>query len=87
MIRNQILIVDDSRMFRNVIKGYLDKFTCDTTEANNGEIGLDLARNAHFDLIITDVEMPGKSGIDMCRELKADPSTRLILSCLTLICL
>lgn len=76
MARNQILIVDDSRMFRNVIKGYLDKVTCETTEANNGEMGLDLARNAHFDLIITDVEMPGKSGIDMCRALKSDPSTR-----------
>ncbi|WP_022666494.1 response regulator [Desulfospira joergensenii] len=76
MAKHQILIVDDSRMMRNVIKEHLAGFDCDTMEAIDGEMGLGLARKAHFDLIITDVEMPGKDGIEMCRDLKADPSTR-----------
>jgi len=76
MAGHDILIVDDSRMVRNVIKGYLAEFDCNTTQADNGLAGLDLARNAHFDLIITDVDMPVMSGLDMCRELKADPGTR-----------
>ena len=76
MARHEILIVDDSRMARNVIKGYLDGFDCNPAEADNGLSGLALARNTHFDLIITDVEMPGLSGIAMCRNLKSDPATR-----------
>lgn len=76
MAKYQILIVDDSRMMRNVIKGYLTEFDCDTEEASDGEMGLRLAENSHFDLIITDVEMPRKNGIELCRDLKKSPSTR-----------
>ncbi|MBU1196151.1 MAG: response regulator [Proteobacteria bacterium] len=76
MAKYQILIVDDSRMMRNIIKGYLAEFDCDTMEAIDGEMGLHLARENHFDLIITDVEMPRKDGIALCRALKKDPATR-----------
>lgn len=76
MAKHQILIVDDSRMMRNIIKEYLAEIDCDTMEADDGEMGLTLARKAHFDLIITDVEMPGKDGIALCRDLKSDPATR-----------
>ncbi len=76
MAKHQILIVDDSRMMRNMIRDHLDGFDCETVEAADGEMGLHLARKLHFDLIITDVEMPNKGGIEMCRDLKADASTR-----------
>ncbi|MCG8686248.1 MAG: response regulator [Desulfobacterales bacterium] len=78
MAKYKILIVDDSRMFRNVIRGYLAEFDCETFEAADGDAGIELARQKEFDLIITDVEMPGKSGIEMCRELKDDPATRAV---------
>ncbi len=78
MAKHQILIVDDSRMVRNVIKGYLTEFDCETIEAGDGQTGLHLAQKNRFDLIITDVEMPGKSGIEMCRELKDDPANRSV---------
>lgn len=70
-----ILVVDDSRMFRNAIKDCLSGVDCKIVEADNGEIGLFLARQNSFDLVITDVDMPGINGIDMCRRLKADPGT------------
>lgn len=76
MAEHNILIVDDSQMMRNVIRGFMAEFDCDTMEAVDGEMGLQLARNNHFDLIITDVEMPRKNGIQMCRELKGDKATR-----------
>lgn len=72
----QILIVDDSRMMRSVIKGFLEGLDCDTAEASDGIMGLEMAQKAHFDLIITDVEMPGKNGFELCQDLKKDPATR-----------
>ncbi len=76
MARYNILIVDDSQMMRNIVRGFLAELNCDTMEAVDGEMGLDLARNNHFDLIITDVEMPRKNGIQMCQDLKSDQLTR-----------
>ncbi len=75
MTKHQILIVDDSQMMRNVIKGYLAEFDCVTVEASDGEMGFSLAQNKHFDLIITDVEMPLKNGIELCQDLKKNPAT------------
>lgn len=76
MTKQNILIVDDSQMMRNIIKGFLAEFDCSTMEASDGKMGLEMARNNHFDLIITDVEMPHKNGIQLCQELKGHHSTR-----------
>src|SRR6202171_1683458 len=44
------------------------------TEAKTGEEGLDLARSIEPDLILLDVNMPGISGLDVCRKLRAEGS-------------
>jgi len=44
----------------------------------DGARGLELARREHPDLIITDVQMPGISGLEVSRHLKADEATRNI---------
>lgn len=76
MARYQILLADDSRMVRNVIKGYLQGLDCKFTEASDGIMAYELANKVHFDLIITDVEMPGKNGFELCQDLKKHPATR-----------
>jgi len=76
LAKHQILIVDDSRMMRNVIRGFLTEFNCEIVEASDGEMGFDLAQKTHFDLIITDVDMPLKNGIELCKDLKKTTLTR-----------
>ena len=76
-IKKKILIVDDELFFREVLKDILQKrFTI--IEGKDGEEAISLGLKHAPDLIIMDVEMPRKNGIEACRILKADPQTRKI---------
>lgn len=65
------LIVDDSRAQRMVFVKQLQALGYLTTEAASGEEALALCQIAHFDLILSDWMMPGMSGPDFCRSLRA----------------
>ena len=73
----KILIVDDEFFFRTVLKDTL-KGQYDIIEAENGEEAISLALTQKPNLIILDVEMPIKDGIDTCRALKESAGTREI---------
>lgn len=76
MSDRRILVVDDSSMMRKALKTILAPLKVNVTEANDGKIGLDLVSENRFDLIVTDVNMPNMNGVDFCRRLKSNPSTR-----------
>src|SRR6516225_6794060 len=75
---SKILVVDDKLdtlvLLRELLssRGY-EIITA--TEANEAE---GLVHSEKPDLVLLDVVMPGKSGYELCRELKADPFTRLV---------
>lgn len=73
----KLLVVDDSDQIRWFLKHLFYK-EYEVLEARNGEDGLQTAREQLPDLILCDVMMPLKDGFAVCRELKADPSTRRI---------
>jgi len=73
----KILVVDDESFFRSVLKDAL-KDQYDIIEGENGEEAISLARSLKPNLIIMDVEMPVKDGIDACRALKENAETRKI---------
>jgi two-component system cell cycle response regulator len=73
----KILVVDDEFFFRSVLKNAL-KDQYEIIEGENGEEAISLAKALRPHLIIMDVEMPLKDGIDACRELKASIETRKI---------
>ena len=73
----KILVVDDEFFFRSVLKNAL-KDQYEIIEGKNGEEAISLAKALRPHLIIMDVEMPLKDGIDACRELKASIETREI---------
>ena len=75
---SRILIIDDRPVIRDMLRGKLSEVTSDISEAESGTQGLDLALNAPFDLILTDVEMPGIDGYALCELLKNSPRTRSI---------
>ncbi len=76
MTSPKILIVEDSRSFRNILKTRLKPIAASITEASDGESGLRKAQSGQFDLILSDVQMPVMSGLDMCKQLKEDKKTR-----------
>jgi len=73
--KKTILIVDDEPFFRKVISDIL-KERYFVIEASDGTSALTIAKDRLPALIILDVEMPDRSGIEVCRELKDDFATR-----------
>jgi two-component system, cell cycle response regulator len=66
------LIIDDSPDALAVAKARLAKENLDILSAGGGAEGLETARRERPDLILLDLDMPGMSGFDVCRALKAD---------------
>jgi DNA-binding response OmpR family regulator len=69
---NRILVVDDARFFREVIVDLLKPLDVICFTASNAEEALSLLHREHPDLVLLDLNLPGKSGYDLIRELRAD---------------
>jgi len=77
MKSQKILIVDDDNSMRQIIKDALGgQFT--VFEAKHGHEAVRLADTMQPDLVILDIELPGLSGIDVCKRLKATTHTKNI---------
>jgi DNA-binding response OmpR family regulator len=68
-----ILLVEDSPAQAVRFITSLEQNGCRVTWTENGQDGLETARQNDFDLIILDIELPDINGFEVCRELKADP--------------
>lgn len=67
----RVLLVDDSKAQRRLLRLSLDRWGYDVTEADSGETALALCRQGDFDIILSDWMMPGMSGLDFCRAFRA----------------
>jgi len=65
----KILIIDDDKTFRVILKEVLIKEGYHLLEAPSGEKGLELVKSEHPDLVITDFQMPGMSGLDVLQAI------------------
>ena len=74
-----ILVVDDDDGIRSLIKKFLNENKFLVTTANNAENAKEKILIVKFDLIILDVMMPGKSGLDFIMENKSNIDTPIIL--------
>ena len=77
-MKTRILVVDDEKDLVNLLRYNLEKEGFDVDCAYNGSSVHAKAHAAMPDLIILDLMLPDRSGYDICRDLKADPSTRSI---------
>jgi putative two-component system response regulator len=66
----QILIVDDDDFMLTVLRQALTNLGHDTVSAHNGQEALDLLRGGEIRMVITDWEMPGLNGLDLCRAVR-----------------
>ena len=74
-----ILVVDDDHGIRSLVKQYLNSNGFLVTTASNAENALEKISFIKFDLIVLDVMMPGKSGLDFIKENKEKINTPIIL--------
>ncbi|MFL5344982.1 MAG: response regulator [Hyalangium sp.] len=72
--RRRILVIDDSVTTRMLEQSILESAGYAVELAASGEEGLDRALRSNYSLIIVDVEMPGMSGLELTRILRATPS-------------
>ena len=70
MDSKKILVVDDEYQINRVLKRSLQAHRYDVRTASDGEAALDLFRDFHPDLLITDLQMPEMNGIELCREIR-----------------
>ncbi len=70
---SQVLIVDDSHSIRELLTSVLSRAGFDVTSANDGKSGLQSAKTAAYDLVITDVNMPEMDGIELLSNLRKLP--------------
>ena len=73
----RVLIVDDESSARLALVTLLRREGFEVSDASNGEEALALCASFRPDLILLDIVMPGMSGLEVCRRIKATPETRL----------
>ncbi len=74
-----ILVVDDDNGIRSLVKKYLNENNYLITTASSAEDALEKTKIVEFDLIILDIMMPGKSGLEFINENKKKLDTPIIL--------
>ncbi len=74
-LRPTVLIVDDASEIRQTIRMSLRPAGYVIHEAANGEEALAIASRIRPDCVILDLSMPGMSGLEVCRALRAQPAT------------
>lgn len=69
----KILVVDDFSTMRRIIKNLLrDLGFTNISEADDGQTALPMLQNGDFDFLVTDWNMPGMTGIDLLKAVRAD---------------
>jgi two-component system cell cycle response regulator len=68
--RGQILVVDDSRLVRSIVLNILRRSGYDADEAMDGPTGLEMLAKKGYDVVITDLKMPGMDGFEVLSGVK-----------------
>ena len=75
----KILVIDDDSCIRDIVRTVLSNNGYAIIEAENGDMGLSIQRENPADLVITDIIMPEKEGLETIRELKSGfPEVKII---------
>jgi len=70
-----ILVVDDFPTMRRIVKNLLKDLGFENMEeAEDGNMALEMLRSNHFDLVVSDWNMPNLDGLGMLQQIRADPA-------------
>jgi DNA-binding response OmpR family regulator len=66
----RVLVIDDEETVRRVLEKLLSQANHQVTVADDGEKGVQLFQEKEFDIVLTDLGMPGMSGWEVCQKIK-----------------
>ena len=73
----KFLIVDDFSTMRRIVRGLLKEMGCNNAEeAEDGVVALNMLKNAKFDFVVSDINMPNMTGFDLLAAIKKDESLK-----------
>ena len=75
----KILIVEDELAIAELEKDYLELSGFEVEVAADGQLGLNKALTEDFDLVILDLMLPGVDGFEICRQVRAEKNTPIIM--------
>jgi len=79
MIGSTILLVEDEKNLRKLIKTYLQKEMVNVVEASNGREALELWEDNQYDLVILDIMMPEYDGWTVCKRIRENSHVPIIM--------
>ena len=74
----RLLIVDDEPHVSSLLRRFVSQEGYEVTVVHDGQSALDWLSDHTADVVVFDIRMPGVTGIELCRKMKADRATRLI---------
>jgi len=75
-----ILVIDDQEPIRRIVRRALEHNGHEVYDASDGEIGMEILESQSFDLVVTDIFMPGQDGIVTLRQIrKRFPALKVIV--------
>lgn len=76
----KILVVDDGQANRRLIKLILERAGCTVDEAENGQIGFEMATGSHYDVVLMDMQMPVLDGYQATKKLRDHDYTKPVVA-------
>lgn len=76
---SKILIVEDEAAIADLEKDYLELSGFEVEVVNDGKTGLEKAMTTDYDLVILDLMLPGVDGFEICRQVRAEKNTPIIM--------
>lgn len=74
--KKRILVIDDARVVRSLLRHWLERLGYLVVEAQNGPQGLAAVDSGAIDLVICDINMPGLTGLTILDHVRKDPKLR-----------
>ena len=76
----RILVIDDQEPIRRIVRRALEQNGHEVYDASDGELGMEILESQSFDLVVTDIFMPGQDGIVTLRQIRTRfPALKVIV--------
>ncbi len=77
--KGRILVVDDELMLARVLAGYAERLGCEADSASDGSMALLMASQKHYDVVVTDLNMPNLNGHELMAALGRLPGAPRVI--------